>query len=56
MPPFARARIRIVFRDALVASVALVAAAALIGTTGTAQADVSAAPAHRLMAACVCWG
>ena len=53
MPLFARVRFRIVVRDAVVA---LVATAALIGATGAARGAVSAAPAHRLMAACVCWG
>ena len=59
MPLLAHLRIRIVVRRAVVAlaaAAALVTTAALIGATGTAHADVKTAPAHRLMAACVCWG
>lgn len=59
MPLLAHTRIRIVVRAAavaLVGVVVLVTTGALIGVTGAARADVSTAPAHRLMAACVCWG
>ncbi|MEY9861114.1 heme A synthase [Catenulispora sp. GAS73] len=59
MPLRTHMRIRIVVRAAavaLVGVVVLVTTGAPIGVTGAARAEVSTAPAHRLVAACVCWG